>query len=288
MMMPCGDSNLWGVRGKKGGYTLELISGRQIGPHWSWHEEAHAHPSNHRNKHAECLTRQHCFRASSDVHVSSCASCGAKGWSLEASGRISQDGGRLCLVRTEDGRVRTEGCGSPKAANATGAFRLVEYRPFFEQQAQLNVHYNAAGVGLGGSHAQGAGAGEGRMIVEGGMVKDEESGLKFPPGASACVCGLRDGWVGCLGCFVSFYPPFCLPTVSHTHAPPPQTCRCSWGRSTRAMCTWAAGPSASSASTSTRWRSISTPRAPPPPRGCGPSPARAARSCRATSPSTTP
>jgi len=37
-MMPCGDSNLWGVRGKKGGYTLELISGRQIGPHWSWHE----------------------------------------------------------------------------------------------------------------------------------------------------------------------------------------------------------------------------------------------------------
>lgn len=38
MMMPCGDSNLWGVRGKKGGYTLELISGRQIGPDWSWHE----------------------------------------------------------------------------------------------------------------------------------------------------------------------------------------------------------------------------------------------------------
>lgn len=199
-------------------------------------QEAHAHPSNHGHKHAECLTRQHCFRASSDVRVASCASCGAKGWSLEASGRISQDGGRLCLVRAPDGRVRTEGCHSPRAANATGTFRLVEYRPFFEQQAQLSYH----AAGLVGSGQHNAGVGEGRMIVEGGMVKEEESGLKFPPGALIrrfiCVHRIRR------------IHPFILLTLS-SH---PQTCRSSWGRSTRARCSWAGAPSASSASTSTR------------------------------------
>jgi hypothetical protein len=141
-------------------------------------QEAHQHPSTH--KHAECLTRQSCFKASSPLKVASCASCGAKGWNLEASGRISQDGGRLCLVRSQDGSVRTEGCGDARAANATGAFRLVEYRPFFEQPGAMGVHPYSSGL----PHA--AGGDQGRVIVEGGMVKEEESGLKFPPGACAC------------------------------------------------------------------------------------------------------
>lgn len=153
------------------------------------------------------------------MRVASCASCGAKGWSLEASGRISQDGGRLCLVRAPDGRVRTEGCRSPRAANATGAFRLVEYRPFFEQQAQLNYQ---TGAGLAGSGHAASHVGEGRVIVEGGMVKEEESGLKFPPGAFIRRCVSMCIHAGAM--YVSYpsvlfrpaHPSLCLSTLLYT------------------------------------------------------------------------
>jgi len=43
----------------------------------------------------------------------------------------------ICLIR-DGGRVRTESCGHPAAANASRAFRLIEYRPFFDAEAAVS------------------------------------------------------------------------------------------------------------------------------------------------------
>ena len=67
-------------------YTLELMSGRQLGPNWA--------ASELKKGEGECLARKHCLKKTSSVAIKDCHACGAKGWNLEPSGRISQDNGR--------------------------------------------------------------------------------------------------------------------------------------------------------------------------------------------------
>ncbi len=74
----------------------------------------------------------------------------------------------ICLIRDGE-RVRTESCVHPAAANASRAFRLIEYRPFFDAEAAATSS-SSSSKSRGSQRPAAAGAGGGN-----GWGRDEGS-----------------------------------------------------------------------------------------------------------------